>query len=187
MLCKVLQNAQILDILNQLAEHDKVTFYHSIQVAQKAALMGCNLGFSDEKETELVLGSLLHDVGKLFIPVNILQKPGRLTDTEYQVIQQHPRFGKTYLEELGGFSDMVLHMVQYHHENYDGTGYLYAKRGDEVDESVRILRIADSFDAMVSERPYHPAVPVQKVQTLLLQDANRCYDPNMLQCITGMY
>ncbi|MBS6195379.1 MAG: diguanylate cyclase [Clostridiales bacterium] len=155
---------------------DHYTFNHSINVAkyatQLAALYGCN---SDMVEIARQAG-LMHDVGKIGIPEEILNKPGKLTEEEYRVIQGHVEASISIIRHLPSM-DYVVPAVIGHHERYDGKGYPRRIQGENIPILARILCVVDSFDAMVSKRSYKSSMPVEKALGIIEEEAGRQFDP----------
>lgn len=149
--------ARIRALMLRLAEKDVSTEEHTRRVASLAVDVGERLGLSAPRLRALATGALLHDIGKLSIPDEILRKPGALTDEEYDEIKQHAERGRTLLGELGGFDEAVKRLVAGHHERLDGTGYPHGLRADELDLETRILAVCDVYDALVSPRVYRAA------------------------------
>jgi HD-GYP domain-containing protein (c-di-GMP phosphodiesterase class II) len=149
--------SHIRALLAELAEKDAYTEEHTRRVALRAAQVGDELGLSPGRLRDLAIGGLLHDIGKLAVPDDILKKPGPLTEDEYQVVMRHVYTGPALLRELGGFSPMVHRLVRGHHERFDGSGYPRAVAGDPIPLDVAILAVCDVYDALISERVYRPA------------------------------
>lgn len=149
---------------------DKYTNGHSMRVAKYARLIAKKAGFND-KEAEAVYNiGLLHDIGKITVPDDILNKAGRLDDDEYNVIKKHTSNGSEILKEIQIAPELAIG-AQYHHERMDGRGYPYGKGGDEIPEIAQIIAVADTFDAMYSTRPYRKQMPIEKVVAELERSA----------------
>jgi HD-GYP domain-containing protein (c-di-GMP phosphodiesterase class II) len=129
------------------------------------------------------MGGLLHDVGKLSVPLEILNKPGALTDEEYDEIKRHPAAGRALLEELGGFPRAVRRMVSDHHERLDGKGYPRGLTGADLDLQTRVLTACDVYDALVSNRVYRAAWPAARALALLHEDAGTAFDPQVVAAL----
>lgn len=149
---------------------DHYTRGHSERVAILARLIGEALGLAGDAQETLHWAGLLHDIGKIGVPEAILQKPGRLTDAEFDVIKQHPRMGYEILKPIASF-DRVLEAVLYHHEQPDGGGYPDGLRGSDVPLFARIVHVADTFDALTSTRSYRPAHTVTRAMEIIRGDA----------------
>ncbi len=128
-------------------------YTHCIDVALLSTMVGIQLKFTETQLNQLALGSFLHDVGKLLIPKNIIQKPKKLTAAEYSIMEQHCILGIEMLQE-SGIPQMCINIILQHHERLDGRGYPYGLEGDQISYEAQIVMIADVLDAMTSYRPY---------------------------------
>ena len=141
-------------LTRRLAEKDTYTEEHTRRVALRAVQVGEALGIPPTRLRELAIGGLLHDIGKLAVPTEILKKPAALDDAERAVIAKHPVWGVRLLGELGGFSETVRRLVRDHHERLDGSGYPAGLREDALQLDARILAVCDVYDALISPRVY---------------------------------
>ena len=148
---------------------DRYTKRHSEDVARYAMFIGSQIGISADEVTTLRLAGLLHDVGKVGIPDQILRKPGKLTDAEYDVVKQHVALGDAILRDLPDL-DAIRAGVRHHHERWDGHGYLHALAGEDIPLLARILAVADTFSAMTTSRPYRKALDLREAR-MRLEDA----------------
>jgi putative nucleotidyltransferase with HDIG domain len=149
-------------IMHAMEARDKYTEGHSKRVAVLACDIARELKFNEGRIEDLNVASLLHDVGKIGIDDNILNKPGKLTNEEYDTIKQHPQIGFKILTDLKG-SEYVKTIVRYHHERYDGMGYPEGKQSKDLDLDVFIVQLADSVDAMSTDRPYRNAMNEEEI------------------------
>ena len=147
---------------------DTYTRGHSDRVSYYAAQLARRMGKGEEYCEQVRLAGLFHDVGKLSIPDEILLKPERLTDEEYQVIKSHPKNGVELLSVISHFRP-VLPAILNHHERIDGSGYPNGLRGEQIPEEARIVAVVDTFDAMTSDRQYRKALTVQRA----MEELNR--------------
>jgi hypothetical protein len=173
-------------LLVSLAASDSSTEEHTRRVALRAVEVGEELGLSSTRLRELALGGLLHDIGKLATPTEILRKPGRLTDAEFAEVRLHPVGGDALLRDLGGFPSPVLRLVRHHHERLDGSGYPDGLGADDLPLDTRILAVCDVYDALVSDRVYRGAWSHEQAFELLreaTQFDQRCVDA--LQQVLG--
>lgn len=158
---------------------DHYTFSHSNNVAYYATALAAALGMNEDIIEIIRQAALLHDVGKIGIPEYVLNKPGKLTEEEYEIIKGHVEASIDIIRHLPSL-DYVIPAVIGHHERYDGTGYPRRIAGEDIPVTARILCIADCFDAMTSRRCYKKAFPVEVAREKLLQGAGRQFDPDMV-------
>jgi HD-GYP domain-containing protein (c-di-GMP phosphodiesterase class II) len=152
---------------------------HSDEVSGYAAVVAEKLGLDPPRREQLVLASLLHDVGKLAIGAGILLKPGALTPEERSIVEQHPAIGSRIVEqlqELGSVSPAILH----HHERWDGAGYPNGLSGREIPLEARIIAVADSFSAMTADRPYRRRLSAVEARAELRRCAGSQFDPRLV-------
>jgi len=172
-----------LDSVKVLAEaidaKDPYTRGHSDRVRRMSLRIANRLGFSEEKLESLEYGALLHDIGKIGIRDEILQKPGILNQGEYQSIQEHPLIGVKIVEGIDFFKDKIP-MIRHHHERFDGKGYPDGLAGEAIPLEARVITVPDAFDAMNSVRPHSPSKPLQDVLTELERGKRTQFDPKIL-------
>lgn len=178
--------ARVRALMVRLAEKDSSTEEHTRRVATLAVEVGEHLGLSAARLRDLAIGGLLHDVGKLSIPDAILQKPQQLDDAEFDVIKLHPERGQELLEELGGFSADVTHLVLDHHERLDGSGYPHGLKGDALDLETRILSVCDVYDALVSPRVYRGAWSTSRALHLLHEESGTAFDARCVAALVSV-
>jgi hypothetical protein len=167
----------------RLEQKDGSTEEHTRRVALRAVQVGEELGLSAVRLRQLAVGALLHDVGKLSVPDEVLKKPGPLTDEEFAVIRRHPQWGHRLLRELGGFSEGVHAVVLSHHERLDGCGYPNGLGGDDLDLDTRILTVCDVYDALISSRVYRPAWPHERAVAHLRENVGSAFDA---RCVAAL-
>ncbi len=155
---------------------DRYTSGHSKRVAEYSRMIAARMGKSVEEQEEIYRAGLLHDVGKIRIPVEIINKAGKLTDEEYNIIKIHPVTGYHILSGISG-SSMIAIAAKYHHERYDGKGYPNGLEGNKIPEVARILGVADSYDAMTSNRSYRKALPQDVVRAEIEKGKGTQFDP----------
>jgi HD-GYP domain-containing protein (c-di-GMP phosphodiesterase class II) len=124
--------------------------------------------------------ALLHDIGKIGIPENILKKPGRLTSKEQNVVKLHPYVGVQILEPID-ILEPIISIIYYHHERFDGKGYLEGLKGEQIPLGARVLAVADAFDAMTSDRPYRRALTVAEAIEELRRCSGSQFDPSIVK------
>lgn len=149
---------------------------HSERVTALAMVIGERLGLDAETLSTLQRGGILHDIGKIGIPTAVLDKPGKLTAAEREMIQSHPVVGAQILAPIGAFTD-VIPIVRFHHEHWDGRGYPDGLSGEEIPHLARILSVADVFDALVSDRPYRAGLSVYQATGFIELGAGSQFDP----------
>ena len=169
-------------LLVRLAEKDGYTAAHTYGVALRAVQVGEELGLPPVRLRELAVGGLLHDVGKLSVPNEILQKPGALTDEEFDAIKEHAEVGSRLVRELG-FSDQVARLVLDHHERLDGSGYPCGLGAPDLDIETRILAVCDVFDALLSTRVYRAAWTLDEALALLSRESGTSFDPSCVEAL----
>ena len=159
---------------------DTYTRGHSDRVSEYSVLIGEKLGLNEEDIRRLRIGGLFHDVGKIGVPDNILQKNGKLSDDEYSEIKNHPTIGAHILSSASIFQD-IIPIVKHHHERFDGRGYPGQLKGEEIPYLARIAAVADSFDAMTSRRVYRDSLPINVVIEEIEKNKGTQFDPNIAE------
>ncbi|MEK6266192.1 MAG: PAS domain S-box protein [Clostridium sp.] len=166
-------------IINTLHEKNRREEEHSHRVSSLCKSMGNALDLTEKEIQELKVVGLLHDIGKIAIDENILNKPGKLTDDEWSEIKRHPEIGYRILNTVNDMADMANYVL-YHHERWDGKGYPKGLKGDEIPFVSRIITIADAYDAMTSERSYQKALSEEAAIDELKKNAGIQFDPKMV-------
>jgi len=173
-----------LDSVKVLAEaidaKDPYTRGHSDRVRRMSLQIATSLGLSEERVEALEYGALLHDIGKIGIKDEILQKPGALSPEEYQTIQEHPLIGVKIVEGIEFFKDKMP-MIRNHHEHYNGRGYPDGLVGEAIPLEARIIAVPDAFDAMASLRPHRRAMALQDILLEMEKCKGSQFDPNILE------
>lgn len=169
-----------MHIVRTLAEvidaKDAYTNGHSTRVARYAREIARRYGYSKKRQDDVFIMGLLHDVGKVGIPDQVINKPGRLTDEEYSTIKEHAVLGDRILKKIEEMPKLSVG-ARWHHERYDGTGYPDRLAGDKILEEARIIAVADAYDAMTSNRSYRRAMPQEKVRQEIEDGKNTQFDP----------
>ena len=158
------------------------TFEHSDRVSALALGAAERLGFSPDELTRLRRAALLHDIGKLAVPNAILDKPGQLTSAEWEVVKQHPAHTLHVLQQVPVFRELAEDAAN-HHERIDGKGYFRGLTGDELSPTARVLCVADVADALMSERPYRAAMPIDEVIALLTKGRGTQFWPEAVDAM----
>jgi len=153
---------------------------HSERVTELALRIGQALGLNQKRLDDLHRGGLLHDLGKIGIPPEILDKAGKLTDEEYQLMREHVRIGARILEPIEAYAG-IIPVVLHHHEYYDGSGYPDNLSGEDIDLGARIFTVADHYDALISDRPYREGLPRETVIGFIKEDSGTKFDPKVVE------
>ena len=165
-----------IQVLRETVEaKDSYTKGHSDRVSAYSVLLGEKLGLSNEDIRTLQVGGWFHDIGKIGVSDEIISKPGKLTDDEFSEIKMHPEIGKHILSNATLFNN-IIPIVLHHHERYDGKGYPSGLKGNKIPDLVRIVTIADAFDAMTSTRSYRPALEIDVVKEEIRKNRGTQFD-----------
>jgi putative nucleotidyltransferase with HDIG domain len=159
---------------------DPYTRWHSTNVAKYAVAIARDMGISPTHLEEIHVASILHDVGKIGISERIISKPDRLSREEFEIMKDHPAHGIRILDPIG-FSPAIMIAIYQHHERYDGKGYPQGLAGEDIDLAARILSVADTIDAMLSERPYRGTISSEQVLEELEREAGKQFDPRITE------
>lgn len=169
----------IFDMLHNMRNYDDSTHVHSVNVGLISAIIGKWLNYDEEDINTLILSGMLHDIGKLTIPIEILTKPGRLTDEEYAIIKTHPLNGYELLKPQH-IDNRAKEGCLFHHERCDGSGYPFGLKGNRLPEFAKIVAIADVYDAMTANRVYRQGLCPFDVIKLFEEDGLHRYDPHIM-------
>lgn len=173
-------NDMFVDMIKALTEaieaKDPYTRGHTGRVTDVSVIIAREMGLPQDEVFKISLSALLHDIGKIGMPDAILLKPARVTDAELQVIREHPERGERILRPLRHLHEIIAGVVE-HHERYDGTGYPRQLAGEAISLAGRIIAVADTFDAMTSDRPYRQGLPAEIVLAEIRHQAGRQFDP----------
>ncbi|MBI2495235.1 MAG: response regulator, partial [Candidatus Omnitrophica bacterium] len=165
-------------------EHVSRSVEYATKIMSRLRAMG--LSFENVPEEILLAGILLHDVGKIFTPKEILFKPGPLTDEEWKVMRRHPIDGAEILEQIAGLSEMSK-IVRYHQEAYDGSGYPEGLKGEEIPVGARIATVVDARDAMISDRPYRKGMTIERAIEELKRNRGTQFDPTVVDAVVSLH
>jgi diguanylate cyclase (GGDEF)-like protein/putative nucleotidyltransferase with HDIG domain len=179
-----LRTIEALSLAIEAKDHS--THDHLRRVQTYAVQLGKDLGLSEAELNALRAASMLHDIGKLAVPEQILSKPGRLTPEEFDRMKIHPIVGAEILDRVQ-FPYPVVPIVRSHHEKWDGTGYPYGLKGEAIPMGARILSVVDCFDALTSERPYRRAMSVDEAMKHLISEMSTSFDPRVVAAIEKRY
>ena len=168
---------RLSDILDR---RDPQTDQHSIRVAHYVRLICEELGLSSELTESIVSAARVHDLGKIGIPDAVLLKPGKLTDEEWELIRKHPEYGEDILSPLSAYEE-CLPAIRHHHERWDGMGYPDGLAGEDIPLGARIIAVADTYDAMVSSRPYRKGADKPDALLEIRRQAGKQFDPKVVE------
>ncbi|MBA4389769.1 MAG: two-component system response regulator [Syntrophus sp. (in: bacteria)] len=169
----------ILSLAQTIELKDPYTRGHCERVAHYALLLSEHLGLSDEKQKLIKYGSYIHDCGKIGVPESVLNCRGKLTDEQMEIVKNHSRWGAD-LARTANLPDTVISIILYHHERYDGNGYPYGIKGDEIPLEAKIVNIADMFDALTSDRPYRDRLSRGDAIDIILECRETALDPRIV-------
>lgn len=186
----ILRNNGALLGLMHIKSKDDYTFLHSVAVCALMVAFSRHLGMDAELTRQAGIGGLLHDVGKMGVPDGILNKPGRLTEAEFDIMKRHPEKGFAILQATPDIGELPLAITLQHHERYDGSGYPYKLSGDQIHRLAQMAAIVDVYDAITSRRCYHQAIQPTDALSKMLQWSKHHFNPELMQmfvrCI-GIY
>ncbi len=164
-----------------LKMYDDYTYHHSLSVAVMSLAIGMEFKFDKNTLNELVTAALLHDIGKIAIPITILNKPARLTSEEFEVIKKHPIIAATHLRKNNLVTQNTFMGIVGHHEKWNGTGYPNGLDGKNIHMFARIMAVADVFDALTSHRPYRKPAPTHEVLEYIMANAGTHFDEEIVR------
>jgi putative nucleotidyltransferase with HDIG domain len=167
-------------LVRAIQARDQYTSGHSARVTRYCLLTAERLGLSTREKQHLYLTAMLHDIGKIGIPDDLLNKPGKLTDEEFQRVRDHVKVGASMLQALGEMHPIVP-LILHHHESYDGSGYPDGLKGTKIPLISRIVAVADTWDAMTSDRPYRKARSHQQAVDELKRCSGKNFDPKVIK------
>ena len=186
----VLRNSGALLGLIGIKNKDDYTFLHSVSVCTLMIAFGRSLGLAGEDLRQGGIGGLLHDLGKMKVPDAVLNKPGRLTDAEFELIKRHPGDGHAVLLETPGIGAVPLDITRHHHERLDGSGYPDRLTGDAISPMSRMAAIVDVYDAITADRCYHKGMPAAEALRKMWEWSSAHFDQKLLQAFmrcVGIY
>lgn len=186
----IIRNPDALVVLSQLKDKDEYTALHSMRVCILALAFGRHLGYDEDQLNILGMGALLHDVGKMKVPQELLNKPGKLSSKEFDLVKQHVPEGVKILENSKGIPELAIDVARYHHERFNGEGYASGKKASEISEFGLIGGIVDCYDAITSDRAYHDAMTTHDALRKMYEWRTKDFHPKLveqfIQCM-GIY
>ncbi len=181
----IVSSEHLLDVVSSLTSaidaKDTYTKGHSAAVSRYSEALARAINLPEAETERIKLGAMLHDVGKIGIPENILKKPTSLNDDEWAIMKQHPLIGADKVLKPNKSLHDLIPMVKYHHEHIDGTGYPYGIKGDEIPLSARIVAVADAYHALISDRPYRKGLSVHKACEILKMGSGIQWDRELVR------
>ena len=181
---EILKTPDVQVSLNDIASNDEYTYTHSVSTMVYALMIARKLNYNEQKLNILGMGTLLHDIGKMLIDHDIMYKEGQLTQEEYQYVKMHTLYGYQAMRRIATIPEPVRQIAYMHHEKLDGTGYPQGLRGSELNEYVRIVAIADVYDALTTDRCYRKKWPANKAMDFLMERSEKEFDPELVGLFT---
>lgn len=186
----ILRNAGALIGLSGIKDKDEYTFLHSVSVCTLLVTFARSMGMDAESVRLAGIGGLLHDTGKMKVPNEILNKPGKFSDEEFAIMKTHPEEGWKIIREIPGIHEVPLDITLHHHERVDGSGYPHKLAGDEISQFAKMAAIVDVYDAITSDRCYHKGMPAPEGLRKLWEWSKFHFDPQLVQAFmrtVGIY
>jgi HD-GYP domain-containing protein (c-di-GMP phosphodiesterase class II) len=182
-----LSTDMLLETLGGLVKHNSYTYVHSVQVSSYSiALHSRMFKLSEDELIDVGVGSIFHDYGKIYIPVEILDKPDKLTQVEFYEVKKHSEYGYDLLKMLDIFSPVSLDIVKHHHEKMNGKGYPEGLNGDNISRSSRIVAIADVYSALTTNRSYRDALDKDSALDIMYNEMQGSFDVHYLSVFSAM-
>jgi putative two-component system response regulator len=174
--------ASLRTLANAIEARDQYTRDHVERVNAYAQALATELKWDEERRDALEFGAILHDIGKISVRESILTKDGPLNEEEWAEMRQHPTVGARMIQGIPYLSPAIP-AVRFHHERWDGSGYPDGLTGETIPEEARLLAVADTFDALTSDRPYRKAKPASDAYDLIKEEEGRLFDPDMVKAL----
>lgn len=181
---EILNNKNLMVNMIDLKVFDEYTFYHSVNVTVLSIVVGVALRLPKEQLYKLGLAALMHDIGKVFIPKEILNKPGKLEPEEFEVMKSHSEIGYRHVKEYYDLPITSYVGILQHHEKYDGTGYPEKRKGEGISLFGRIISICDVYDALTSDRPYRRGMLPSEAMEYIMGGGGSMFDPKLVMLFT---
>ncbi|MBU3188411.1 HD-GYP domain-containing protein [Clostridium bowmanii] len=176
----------VTSLVSAIEVKDKYTEGHAQRVREYSCMIAKELGLTKTQMIDISTASLLHDIGKIGVPTEILNKPGKLTEDEYNIIKLHPIHTKTILDKISNFSN-ISNIAYSHHENYDGTGYPQGLKGDEIPFESQIIQVADAYDAMTSDRAYRKALSINEALEIIEKEMGKQFNAEIAKVAIRLF
>lgn len=172
-------DSMVVETIN-LSSYDNYTYSHSVNVDILSVILGVACGLRDDELRKLSQAALLHDIGKTCVPIEIIGKPGKLTDEEFAEVKNHPRYGYNMLRENYEVSSVARNAILSHHENEDGSGYPRGLTSEKIHLFAKIIHVADVYDALTTKRVYKEAMNPAEAMEYLMANATRMFDKDLV-------
>ncbi len=181
----IVSQNHLIEVVTSLASaidaKDEYTKDHSSSVSRYSVALARAMDLPENEIERIKLGALLHDIGKIGVPEDVLRKPDKLTDEEFKIIQQHPTIGVQKILEPNPLLHDLIPIVKYHHERWDGKGYPCGLKGEDIPLAARIVAVADTYHALISDRPYRKGMSVEKACSILEEGAGKYWDKELVR------
>ncbi len=181
---EILKTPDVQVSLNDIASTDEYTYTHSVSTMVYALMIARKLNYSEQKLTVLGMGTLLHDIGKTLIERDVMFKEGQLSQSEYEYVKMHSLYGYQMLRRITSLPEQVRQIAYMHHERLDGSGYPQGINGDEMNEYIRIVSIADVYDALTTDRCYRKKWPANQAMDFLVSRSGKEFDHELVGLFT---
>ena len=182
---EIISQNHLMEMVTSLAgaidAKDPYTKGHSTSVSRYAEALARAINLPEDEVQKITVGGLLHDVGKIGIPESVLRKPGKLNTDEWEIMKQHPVIGAEKVLAPNEALSHLIPIVKYHHEHIDGSGYPEGLKGDAIPLSARIVAVADTYHALISDRPYRKGMSVEKACQILQEGAGTLWDADLVR------
>ncbi len=178
-------DATLLALVTALDAREHEVQAHSQRVCEYTVMLARGMGIGGKDLEDIRMGALLHDIGKIGISDSILLKPGKLTEEEWEEMKKHPYIGYRILEDIE-FLKGAVQIVYAHHERFDGRGYPRGLKGKEIPVGARLFAVADTLDAMTSDRPYRKAMPFETAREEIIRCSGTQFDPDVVEIFLGI-
>lgn len=173
-------------LIKRLKSTRPETYYHSVRVSRLSRAVGRAFGFDDARLKQLCYAAVLHDVGKILVPEMVLNRPRKPTPTEFFILHKHPSFGALLASYFNLPAELRIR-TQHHHERWDGRGYPHKLGGEDIPLMARIVQVADTYDAMVADRPYRKALSHEVAARELRKEEGKQFDPRVIEAFLDTY
>ncbi len=180
----ILNNKEVVVNMVDLKTYDDYTYSHSVNVGILSGVIGAALDFSESFLNHLITAAMLHDIGKKFLSIDLLNKREKITEEEYDTLKKHSELGYNFIKDNRNLSAHVKSGILQHHERYDGRGYPLARKEKDIPLISRIIGVADAYDAITSSRPYHKAYPPGEGMEYVMGNSGLHFDPKVVDIFT---